>query len=355
MKSTMKAAVMTGIGKMCIEEREIPRPKTGEALVKLDYVGICGSDIHYYESGAIGDFIVKPPFILGHEPGGVVVELGEGVTNLKIGDRVSIEPGKTCGHCEFCRDGRYNLCPEMSFYATPPVDGVFQEYAVQEAAKCFKLPDNVSTLEGALMEPLAVGFHAAVQGGAHLGQKAMVMGAGCIGLVTMLALKALGVSKVYMVDIMDKRLEKAMELGADGVINGMKEDVISLASEFTNGEGMDLVIETAGSEITAQQAVEVAKAGSNIVLVGFNKSGYMNLPISTAIVKELTIKTVWRYRHVYPMAIDAVASGKINLKSIVSNIFPLDDAEKAMNYSVANKADIVKTVLKINPEAPDVI
>lgn len=119
---------MTGIGKMRIEEREIPQPKAGEALVKLDYVGICGSDIHYYESGAIGDFIVEPPFLLGHEPGGVVVELGEGVTNLKIGDRVSIEPGKTCGHCEFCRDGRYNLCPEMSFYATPPVDGVFQEY-----------------------------------------------------------------------------------------------------------------------------------------------------------------------------------------------------------------------------------
>lgn len=131
MKGTMKAAVMTGIGKMRIEEREIPQPKVGEALVKLDYVGICGSDIHYYESGAIGDFIVEPPFLLGHEPGGVVVELGEGVTNLKIGDRVSIEPGKTCGHCEFCRDGRYNLCPEMSFYALRPWTVFFRNMAAR--------------------------------------------------------------------------------------------------------------------------------------------------------------------------------------------------------------------------------
>ena len=174
-------------------ERPIPTPKDDEVLVKLEYVGICGSDMHYYESGAIGDFIVKPPFVLGHEPGGVVVEVGKNVHHLKVGDRVALEPGKTCGHCEYCREGKYNLCPDVVFFATPPVDGVFQEYVAHEAGLCFKLPDNVSTLEGALIEPLAVGFHAANQGGAHIGQTAVVMGSGCIGLVSMMALKAEGV------------------------------------------------------------------------------------------------------------------------------------------------------------------
>ena len=221
----MKTAVMLGIGKMGFEERDIPQIKEDEVLIKLEYVGICGSDLHYYESGAIGDYVVKPPFVLGHEPGGTVVEVGEKVKNLKVGDRVALEPGKTCGHCEFCRTGRYNLCPDVVFFATPPVDGVFQEYVAHEADLCFKLPDNVSTLEGALIEPLAVGFHAAIQGDAHLGQKAVVMGSGCIGLVSMMALKARGVSEVYVVDIMEKRLKKALELGADGVINGAEENV----------------------------------------------------------------------------------------------------------------------------------
>ncbi len=320
-------------------------------MAKLDYVGICGSDLHYYETGAIGDYVVKPPFVLGHEPGGVVVEVGENVRHLKTGDRVALEPGKTCGHCEFCKEGKYNLCPDVVFFATPPVDGVFQEYVAHKANLCFKLPDNVSTLEGALIEPLAVGFHAAIQGDAHLGQKAVVMGAGCIGLVTMMALKARGVSQVYVVDIMEKRLEKALELGADGVINGAQEDVEKRALELTDGKGMDLVVETAGTEITTRQAIRIAKKGSNIVLVGYGKTGEMTLPMSLVLDKELTFKTVFRYRHIYPLAIDAVASGKVNLKGIVTDIFPLDEAQKAMDYSVNNKADIVKAVIRISEEA----
>ena len=351
MDGKMKVAVMNGIGEMGFEERDIPTPKADEVLVKLDYVGICGSDLHYYETGAIGDYVVKPPFVLGHEPGGVVVEVGEDVKHLKVGDRVALEPGKTCGHCEFCREGKYNLCPDVVFFATPPVDGVFQEYVAHEAGLCFKLPDNVSTLEGALIEPLAVGFHAAIQGDAHLGQKAVVMGAGCIGLVSMMALKARGVSEVYVVDIMDKRLEKAMELGATGVINGAKEDVIAKVKQLTGGMGTDIVIETAGTQITTSQAIHIAKKGSTIVLVGYSKTGELTLPVSLALDKELTFKTVFRYRHIYPLAIDAVASGKVNLKGIVTDIFPLDEAQKAMDYSVNNKADIVKAVIQINPDA----
>lgn len=347
MEGKMKVAVMNGVGKMGFEQREIPHPKENEVLVKLEYVGICGSDLHYYETGAIGDYVVEPPFVLRHEPGGTVVEIGENVRHLQVGDRVALEPGKTCGHCEFCKEGKYNLCPDVVFFATPPVDGVFQEYVAHEADLCFKLPDNVSTLEGALIEPLAVGFHAAIQGDAHLGQKAVVMGAGCIGLVSMMALKARGVSEVYVVDIMEKRLEKAMELGASGVINGAKENVLERVKELTGGKGTDLVIETAGTEITTRQAIQIAKKGSVIVLVGYSKSGEVTLPMSLALDKELTFKTVFRYRHIYPMAIDAVASGKVNLKGIVTDIFSLDEAQKAIDYSVNNKADIVKAVIKI--------
>ena len=350
MEGKMKVAVMLGIGKMGFEERDIPKVKENEVLVKLEYVGICGSDLHYYETGAIGDYVVEPPFVLGHEPGGTVVEVGKNVKNLKVGDRVALEPGKTCGHCEFCKTGRYNLCPDVVFFATPPVDGVFQEYVAHEAALCFKLPDNVSTLEGALIEPLAVGFHAAIQGDAHLGQRAVVMGAGCIGLVSMMALKARGVSEVYVVDIMEKRLDKALELGATGVINGAKEDVLEKVNELTDGAGMDLVIETAGTEITTRQAIHMAKKGSNIVLVGYSKSGEMTLPMSLVLDKELTFKTVFRYRHIYPIAIDAGAAGKVNLKGIVTDIFGLDEAQKAMDYSVNNKADIVKAVIQIEQE-----
>ena len=347
MEKMMKTAVMLGVGKMGFEEREIPVPKDNEVLVKLEYVGICGSDLHYYETGAIGDYVVEPPFVLGHEPGGTVVEVGRNVKHLKAGDRVALEPGKTCGHCEFCKTGNYNLCPDVVFFATPPVDGVFQEYVAHEADLCFKLPDHVSTMEGALIEPLAVGFHAAMQGGARAGQTAVVMGAGCIGLVTMMALKAMGVSRVYVVDIMEKRLEKALELGADGVIHAGQLDAVEELRKLTNGNGSDLVVETAGTQVTTVQAIHMAKKGAVIVLVGYSKSGEMTLPMSLVLDKELTFKTVFRYRHIYPMAIEAVAAGKVNLKGIVTDVFGLDEVQKAMDYSVNNKADIVKAVIRI--------
>ena len=347
MEGMMKVAVMNGIGKMGFTTRPIPTPKDDEVLVKLEYVGICGSDMHYYEKGAIGSYVVKPPFVLGHEPGGTVVEVGKKVTHLKVGDRVALEPGKTCGHCEFCKTGRYNLCPDVVFFATPPVDGVFQEYVAHEAGLCFKLPDNVDTMEGALIEPLAVGFHAAIQSGAHLGQTAVVTGSGCIGLVSMMALKAHGVSTVYVTDVMDKRLEKAMELGATGVINSKNEDPVAKIMELTHGRGVDIVIECSGAAICANQGIEMLVKGGTLVQVAYSGSGYMNLNTSLLCDKELTIKSVFRYRHIYPLAIQAVAEGKINLKGIVTDIFDLDDAQRAMDESVNNKANIVKAVIKI--------
>ena len=318
MTGSMKVAVMKGIGKMGFETRPIPVPKDDEVLVKLEYVGICGSDLHYYENGRIGDYIVKPPFVLGHEPGGIVVEVGKNVKHLKVGDKVALEPGKTCGRCEFCKTGNYNLCPDVVFFATPPVDGVFQEYVAHEEGLCFKLPENVDTMEGALIEPLAVGFHAAMQGGAKMGQTAVVTGSGCIGLVTMMALKALGVSEVYVVDIMDKRLDKAMELGASAIINGKEKNTVEEVMKLTDGRGCDLVIDTSGTEICVKQGMEMLVKGGTLVLVGYSASGNMNLPTSMICDKEITVKSVFRYRHIYPMAIDAVASGNCKNKECTS-------------------------------------
>lgn len=347
MDGKMKVAVMTDIGKMTFIEREIPKVSDNEVLVKLEYVGICGSDLHFYETGRIGDCIVKPPFVLGHEPGGVVVEVGKSVKSLSVGDKVALEPGKTCGECEFCKRGEYNLCSDVIFFATPPIDGVFQEYVAHEANLCFKLPENVDTMEGALMEPLAVGFHAARQGNAQIGQTAVVMGAGCIGLVTMLALKAMGLTEIYVVDIMQKRLDKALELGATGIINAKQVDALEEVMKLTKGKGCDVAFETAGTEITTQQSVKITKKGGTIVLIGYGKTGYINMPMSLALDKEITFKTVFRYRNIYPLAIEAVASGKVDLKGIVTNVFDFDDIQNAMDLSVRDKANIVKSVVKM--------
>ena len=347
MEKMMKAAVMTELGKVEIQQKEVPKPSEDEVLVKIECVGICGSDLHYFESGRIGDFIVEMPFILGHEAAGTVVALGSAVKHLKIGDRVALEPGKTCGHCKACKAGQYNLCDDVVFFATPPVDGVFQEYVAHEENLCFKLPDHVSAMEGALIEPLAVGIHAANQGGAHLGQTAVVTGAGCIGLVTVLALKAMGVSKVIVVDVVQKRLDKALELGADAVINGSETDTVKEILKLTDGKGQDLGIETAGTQVTAAQLMKAAKKGATIVFVGYSATGEMTLPIGTALDKELDMKTVFRYRNIYPMAIEGVASGKIDIKKIVTNTFTLDQIQEALDACVKNKTEIVKGVIQM--------
>lgn len=348
MKGKMKTAVMTDVAKVELQERDIPCPSEKEVLVRVEYVGVCGSDLHYYENGGIGANIVKPPFVLGHEVGGTIVEVGSKVKNLQIGDRVALEPGKTCGECEFCKSGKYNLCPDVIFFATPPIDGVFQEYVTHDANLCFKIPENMDTMEAALIEPLAVGFHAARQGNARLGMTAVVTGAGCIGLVSMMALKAMGVSEIIAVDVMQKRLDKALELAATDIVNGKEQDTVEQILKLTNGMGPDLVIETAGTEVTTRQAIQVCKKGGTIVLVGYSASGEMTLPMSLALDKELTFKTVFRYRHIYPIAIEAVASGKVNLKEIVSDVFTLDEIQAALDQSIKDKANIVKTVIKVN-------
>jgi L-iditol 2-dehydrogenase len=333
MQGKMKKAVLTDVRKIEIIEAEIPKYAPDEVLIKMEYVGICGSDLHFYERGRISGNPIKYPFVLGHESSGTVVGVGSNVKHLKAGDRVAIEPGKTCGRCIYCREGKYNLCDGVIFHATPPVDGTFCEYVAHEADLCFKLPDNVSTMEGALIEPLAVGFHAAMQGGAGAGQTAAVFGAGCIGIVSMLALKAMGAGDVYIADPLENRLVKAVELGAKGMADG--------------ADGYDLVIETSGSEKAVNQAVSMLKKGGTIVLVGYNAGGGIGFPINLAIDKEITVKTIFRYRHIYPAAIKSVADGRVNLKSIVSDVYNFGDIQEAMERCVENKSQIIKAVVKI--------
>ncbi|MCY1153096.1 MAG: NAD(P)-dependent alcohol dehydrogenase [Sphaerochaetaceae bacterium] len=348
MNKEMKVAVMEGIGKIGYINRKIQEPKDDEVLVKIEYVGICGSDLHYYEHGSIGNYVVEPPFVLGHEASGVVTKIGKDVDNLKIGDRVALEPGITCGKCEFCKTGRYNLCPDVVFFATPPIDGVFSEYTTHPSDLCFKLPENVSSINGALIEPLAVGFHAADQGGAKVGQKAIIFGAGCIGLMTLLALQSYGLNDITVVDILNNRLEQAKKLGATHVVNSLDKDYLDQFNEITQNKGYDIAFETAGTEITTRLSIQVLKKGSNLVCVGYSKNGEMTLPMSLLLDKEITIKTVFRYRHVYPKAIEAVASGKINPSDVVTNIFEFDDIQNAMDKSVEDKANIVKSVIRIS-------
>jgi L-iditol 2-dehydrogenase len=352
MERLMKVAKMNEIGKINFEEAPIPRVGDNDVLVKLDYVGICGSDTHLFENGYIGEKYVTQPMVLGHEPGGIVVAIGKNVINLKIGDRVAVEPGIPCYHCEYCKSGTYNLCPDVYFYASlPVVEGCFAEYISHPANLCFKLPDNLSTLEGALMEPLAVGFHAALQSGAKIGSSAVILGAGAIGLVTMLTLKSMGINDITAVDLMQNRLDKALELGCTNIINASQVNSIEKVLELTNGNGAEYVFETAGSEVTILQSGKMVKRGGTITLVGYTSSGTAKLYVNQIIDNEVTIKTVFRYRNIYPRAIEAVSKGIIPLKRIVSDIYDFKEIQKGMDYSIKHKDLVTKCVIRINPDA----
>lgn len=343
-----KAVFMHGTNDMITKEVPVPTPGPNDVLIKVKVVGICGSDIHYYQHGRIGDFVVDGDFILGHESAGEVVEVGPEVKTLKVGDRVALEPGKTCGKCKYCKQGKYNLCPNVEFFATPPYHGVFTNYVTHPEDMCFKLPDNVSYAEGALVEPLAVGLHASGMGEVKLGDTVVIFGAGCIGLVTLLSCKAKGASKVYVVDVLENRLETAKKLGADGVINAKDIDVLSKIDELTEGQGADVVIETAGAEVTVKQTADVVSRGGTIVLVGMTAKDETCFNFMKLMGKEGQLKTIFRYRNLYPVAINAIASGAINVKSIVSHEFDFDHVKEAFDFVVDNAQDVVKAVINID-------
>ena len=342
-----KAVYMTGINQL--ETREIAMPKAGtdNVVVKIEYVGICGSDVHYLEHGAIGEFVVEDDMILGHECAGTITEVGAGVTSLKVGDRVALEPGITCGQCEFCKSGRYNLCADVEFLATPPYDGCLVNYLEFPANMCFKLPENISTKEGALVEPLAVGMHSAAQGEVKLGDTVVILGAGCIGLVTLLACKAYGATNITVVDVLQKRLDYAKKLGATTVINALEEDVEAKIEQIYEGAGADVVIETAGNKATIKQTSYFAKRGGRIVLVGLAPEDIIDFNFAKVMSKELSIASVFRYRNIYPRAINAIAEGMIDVSGIVTHEFDFAESDKAFDFVINNKNDVVKAVIKI--------
>ena len=349
MQPMQKGAFMRGLDHMIIKEIPTPSAGAGKVVVSLEYVGICGSDVHYFHSGRIGDYIVDldSDYMLGHECAGTVVEVGEGVTSLQIGDKVAIEPGHTCGKCEFCKAGLYNLCPDVIFLATPPVQGCNMEYIEYPADWCFKLPDNMTTKEGALIEPLSVGFHAANQADVQVGDTVVILGSGCIGLVTLLSSKAHGAGKIIVADLVDARLQKALELGADYVINSKEVDALAEISRLTDGKGADKVFETAGSPVTIAQTAFAVKRGGTICLVGLSSQSEITYNFSQIMDKEAKIVSVFRYRNIYPKAIAAVAKGAIDVKRIVTHEFDLDHIQEAYDEAVNNKTDLVKAVIKI--------
>lgn len=323
------AAVLTELEKIEFRKVDMPKIKDDEVMVKMEAIGICGSDVHYYSHGRIGDFIVEFPFILGHECAGTIAETGKDVKDLKVGDRVALEPGVPCGHCEFCMTGRYNLCPDVRFFATPPYDGCLMNYVAHPAQFAFKLPDNVSSVEGALVEPLAIGINAALTGGVKLGDTVVVFGAGCIGLVSLLASKAYGATKVITIDVIEKRLEVAKSMGAV-TLNAKKCDVLEEIKKLTEGKGAQVVIDCAGNTTTIGQTVHVAKAGGTIVWVGLAADTVNGLNITPISTKELTIKSIFRYKNLYPTTIAAIADGKINIKGIISNAYKFEDTQGHM-------------------------
>lgn len=348
------AAFMTKVMQIEIGPAAMPVPKPGEVLIQPEYVGICGSDVHFFESGQRKGKEFQLPFVLGHECAGRVAELGPGVQSLlisdrplQVGDRVALEPQQTCGRCEFCKDGRYNLCPNVVFPSVPPVDGMLRTYFTSPAHLCFRLPDHVSTLEGALIEPLAVGLQAARRGDVGIGKTVAILGMGCIGLMTLLACKAMGASKIIAIDLYGKRLERALTQGATAVVNASPGDMAERVAELTDGQGADIVFETAGSPVTAAATVSLLKRGGVIVMVG-NVNGQTPFAFLDLMYKEGEIRTTFRYRNNFATAIQAVATGAIDVKGIVSDIFPFSQTQQAFEKALNDRQNVIKAVVRMD-------
>lgn len=319
---------------------KIPTPKEDEALVKIAANGICGSDIHFYAEGKLGNFLVTTPYVPGHEASGTVVAVGEKVKNVQEGQRVIIEPGIPCGRCEMCLSGKYNLCPDVVFFSAPPIDGTLCDYICVRANFLHIMPDELSFIKGAMAEPAAVAVHAvnqAIKAGSISGKSATVIGAGPIGLFVAQVFKSMGGGKVTCVDISDYKLEKAKELGADMVINSLKNDVPDRSS--------DVVFETAGVPKTTAQMIDIAKSGGTIIQVGWPAGNMVTMNIATFIDKELTYKCVNRYANAFPTAIQYLADGRIDIDKMISKSFSLDEVGEAFRYARECSGEIVKVAI----------
>ncbi|KAJ8665344.1 hypothetical protein QAD02_007006 [Eretmocerus hayati] len=340
-------AVLHGVEDLRLEQTDIEEPGEGEVLLKMACVGICGSDVHYLVNGRIGDFIVEKPMIIGHEASGTVVKVGKNVNNLKIGDRVAIEPGVPCRLCGFCKKGRYNLCEQMKFCATPPYHGNLRRFYKHAADFCYKLPDHVSFEEGALLEPLSVGLHACKRADIRIGTTVLVIGAGPVGLVTLLAAKAMGAKTVVLTDIDQKRLELAKEMGADATYliktSASEEDNVENILELFNN-GPDVTIDASGAEASIRLAVLVTRSGGIVVIVGMGAKE-VKIPLLHALVREIDIRGVFRYVNNYQDAVNLVAEQKTNIKAMVTHRFKIEETLKAFETSKSRDSGAVKVII----------
>ncbi|KAI0736184.1 xylitol dehydrogenase [Fomitopsis betulina] len=363
--------VLRGINDVVYEQRPIPDISDDEVLVEVKKTGICGSDVHYMVAGRIGHYIVENPMVLGHESSGIVSKVGSAVKDLKVGDRVAMEPGATCRKCEACKSGRYELCPDIIFAATPPYDGTLARYYRIPADITYKLPEHLSLEDGAMIEPLSVAIHAVANvADFHANQSIVVFGAGPVGLLCMAVAKALGASRVIAVDIVQNRLDFAKTFAATDVYlpppmekdeprlryseRNAKKLMADLGIEERGSRGINLVVDASGAEVSIQTGVLVAKIGGTFVQVGMGAPEIV-LPITTMLTKELNWKGSFRYGPGdYPLAIALVAQGKVDLKPLITHRYTFDQAVEAFQTTRLGKSADGKGVIKAVISGPDV-
>jgi len=344
---TTKAAVLTKINEIVLEDRPVPQPGEHDVLIAVKSVGICGSDVHYWTHGEIGPFVLKAPMILGHESSGQVVQVGAKVKHLKVGDRITMEPGYPCRRCNHCKVGRYNLCVDMIFWATPPYDGSLSNYVTHPADFCFKLPDHVSYDEAALCEPLSVGVHAVSRANVGVGSNVLITGAGPIGLVSLLAARGAGAGHVIVTDVRPERLAVAKEMGADFVIDVSKFSEAEVLQQLaTMVPEIDVTIECSGATPSICLGIKGTRSGGVLVLVGLG-AAEVKIPLVEAAVREVDIRGVFRYANSYPKALALIASGKLNLKPLITHHYKLEEVIEAFTVAKDGKDKDNKMAIKV--------
>jgi L-iditol 2-dehydrogenase len=343
------AAVLHGINDLRFEEAPL-LPETvapGAVRVAIKAVGICRSDVHYLQKGHIGRFVVNQPMVIGHESAGTVVEIGEGVQHLQVGDPVAIEPGVPCSCNKHTREGRYNLDPDIKFFATPPHHGSLAQYIDHPAGFCYKLPPGVTHEEGAMCEPLSVGVHAVRRGQVSPGMDVAVIGAGPIGLVSIMAAKAFGAGKVAVVDMNEANLEVARQMGADiGILSGRTESPVAVGDRIKSVLGPDgpsVVIDCAGFEATMQAAVRACSAGGKVVLVGMGDE-LMKLDMTHACTHEIDLVGSFRYANTYPLCLSLLEHKRVNVKPMITHRFGFTEGGVADGFDTAARSAQTKAI-----------
>lgn len=334
-----RAAIMYGTHDVRLEDVPIPEPGPREVLVKVKSVGVCGSDVHYYEHGRIGSFVVRDPLILGHESSGVIVALGEAATKHEVGERVTLEPGVPDGTCRECRAGRYNLCPNVRFFATPPIDGAFTNYVAIHEDFAFELPDKLSDNAGALMEPLSVGIWACRKAGVKAGDHVLVTGAGPIGLLAMQVALAHGATDVTVTDVSPERLEIARRTGASRALDVSKEPLTEAGIE------VDVLIECSGNPHALSDGIHCTRPAGIAVVVGMGPDENTTVPLAFIQNREITLTGTFRYANTYPAAIELAATGRVDLEAIVTSHYGLQDTGEALEAGGKDPANVKPVVL----------